>query len=265
MGPRLTAHAPWRIAMASAVGTSHLASGLPCQDSHFHMTLNDAAGEPVTILVVSDGAGSASQAAIGSTLACQTFARLVGDYISAGGLVGNISRELASRWITGVVYRLSLRSWDEEKDLRDYACTLLAVVCGERATVFLQIGDGAIVISDGWTTAWRHVFWPQHGEFANTTNFITSEDVFEVMDFHNTTEPMAELALFTDGLENLVLNKADRTVHAPFFDSMFSAVRGSRATGEDAELSGALVQYLSTPRVNDRTNDDKTLILATRR
>ena len=251
--------------MASAVGTSHLASGLPCQDSHFHLTLNDVAGHPVTILAVSDGAGSASEAAIGSALTCQTFVKLVADYISAGGLVDNISRDLASRWLAGVVYRLSLKSWGEDKDPRDYACTLLAVVCGERATVFLQIGDGAIVISDGWTTAWRHVFWPQHGEFANTTNFITSEDALEVMEFHKTTEPVVELALFTDGLENLVLHKANKTVHAPFFDSMFPSVRGSRATGEDAGLSRALAQYLSTPRINERTNDDKTLILATRR
>ena len=251
--------------MASSVGTSHLATGVPCQDSHFHMTLVDAAGHPVTILVVSDGAGSASEAAIGSTLACETFAKLVADYISSGGLVDNISRDLATRWLAGIVYRLSLKSWDEDKDIRDYACTLLAVICGEPTTVFLQIGDGAIVISDGWTTAWRYIFWPQHGEFANTTNFITSEDALDVLEFQKTTEPVAELALFTDGLENLVLHKANRTVHAPFFDSMFPSVRGSRAAGEDAELSRALAEYLATPKVNERTNDDKTLILATRR
>jgi hypothetical protein len=242
-----------------------MASGLPCQDSHFHLTLNDAAGHPVTILVVSDGAGSASEAAIGSTLTCETFAKLVADYIAAGGLVENISRDLATRWLTGVVYRLSLKSWNEDKDTGDYACTLLAVICGEQATVFLQIGDGAIVISDGWTTGWRHVFWPQHGEFANTTNFITSEDALEVMEFQKTAEPVAELALFTDGLENLVLHKANKTVHAPFFDSMFPSVRNSRAIGEDAGLSRALAQYLSTPKINERTNDDKTLILASRR
>ncbi len=251
--------------MASAVGTSHLASGLPCQDSHYHLASIDALGRPVTILVASDGAGSASEAAVGSTLACQTFAKLVADYISAGGLVDNISRDLASRWLAGVVYRLSLKAWDEGKDVRDYACTLLAVICGEPATVFLQIGDGAIVISDGWTTAWRYIFWPQHGEFANTTNFITSEDALEMLEFQKTGEPVAELALFTDGLENLVLHKANRTVHAPFFDTMFPAIRGSHATGEDAELSRALAQYLSTSKINERTNDDKTLILATRR
>ena len=251
--------------MASAVGTSHLASGVPCQDSHYHLTSIDQRGRPVTILVASDGAGSASEASVGSTLACQTFAKLVADYISAGGLVDKISRDLASRWLAGVVYRLSLKAWDEGKDIRDYACTLLVVICGEPTTVFLQIGDGAIVVSDGWTTAWRYIFWPQHGEFVNTTNFITSEDALEVMEFQKTDEPVAELALFTDGLETLVLHKANRTVHAPFFDTMFPTIRESHATGEDLELSRALARYLATPKINERTNDDKTLILATRR
>jgi hypothetical protein len=253
------------MAMASAIGTSHLASGAPCQDCHFHLTVNDVEGHPVAILVLSDGAGSAAEAETGAKLACHTFARLVADYIEGGGKVENISRELAARWVSGVIYRLSLKSWDHELQPRDYACTLLAAVCGERATAFLQIGDGAIVISDGWTTTWRHVFWPQHGEFANTTNFVTSEDALEVMEFHAARDPVAEIALFSDGLENLLLRKADKSVHAPFFDSMFPSVRRSTATGEDPELSRALAVYLSTPAINERTNDDKTLILATRR
>ncbi len=251
--------------MASAIGTSHIASGQPCQDAHFHVTVNDADGEPVTILALCDGAGSAAQAEVGSKLACETFVKLVADYISSGGRVENISRSLAGRWISGVLYRLSLTSWREDLKPRDYACTLLAVICGARATAFLQVGDGAIVISDGWTTAWRYVFWPQHGEFENTTNFITSEDVFEILDFQVTTESVAEVALFSDGLENMLLQKATKTVHAPFFDSMFPSVRRSTAAGEDPELCRALAVYLSTPTINERTNDDKTLILASRR
>lgn len=251
--------------MASTVGTSHLAGGVPCQDCHYHLTVNDADSRAVAILVLSDGAGSASEAETGAKLACHTFARLVADYIEGGGRVEKIGRELAARWISGVIYRLSLKSWDRERHPRDYACTLLAAICGEKASVFLQIGDGAIVISDGWTTTWRHVFWPQHGEFANTTNFVTSEDALEVMEFHVTLDPVAEIALFSDGLENLLLRKANKSVHAPFFDSMFPSVRRSTACGEDAELSRALALYLSTAPINERTNDDKTLILATRR
>jgi len=47
-----------------------------------------------------------------------------------------------------------------------------------------------------------------------------------------------------------------------FSNSMFPSVRSSRATGEDAELSRALARYLATAPINERTNDDKTLILA---
>lgn len=251
--------------MASSIGTSHIASGKPCQDHHTYLSVDDTAGHPVAIFVVTDGAGSASQAEIGARLACETFARLVAEYIAGGGRVEGISRDLAGRWIMGVVYRLSMKSWSEELQPRDYACTLLAVIGGERATAFVQIGDGAIVISDGWGTNWRHVFWPHHGEFANMTNFITSEDALQVMDFQVTSEPVAEVALFSDGLENLVLNKASKTVHAPFFDSMFPAVRRSHVTGPDAALGRDLEKYLSTPAVTERTNDDKTLILASRR
>jgi hypothetical protein len=265
MGARLTRGSPWRIAMASAVGTSHLAMGLPCEDCHLHLAANDAEGNPVAILVLSDGAGSAALAETGARLACHTFAKLVAQYISGGGRVEGIGRELATRWVAEVVYRLSLTSWNHERQPRDYACTLLAAVCGEQATVFIQIGDGAIVISDEWTTTWRHVFWPQHGEFVNTTNFITSADALEVMEFHVVREPLAEIALFSDGLENLLLNKASRSVHAPFFDSKFPSVRRSAAVGEDAELSRALAVYLSTAPINERTDDDKTLILASRR
>jgi hypothetical protein len=112
---------------------------------------------------------------------------------------------------------------------------------------------------------WRHVFWPQHGEFANTTNFVTSENVHDTLDFALTTDPVAEVAIFTDGLENLVLQKVERQAHAPFFDSMFRAVRRSTANGVDHGLCAHLKTYLAGAPVNARTDDDKTLILASRR
>ncbi|MGE5150850.1 MAG: protein phosphatase 2C domain-containing protein, partial [Rhodospirillaceae bacterium] len=144
-----------------------------------------------------------------------------------------------------------------------YACTLLAAVVGDQSAVFVQIGDGAMVISSG--TGWRHVFWPQHGEFANTTNFVTSERAVPELEFVRVDEAVQEIAIFTDGIENLVLQKAGKTAHAPFFDSMFPPVRKSLASGVDAELSRALDKYLSSPTINNRTDDDKTLILASRR
>ena len=256
---------PWRIAMASSIGSSHIASDQPCQDSHFHIDLADSTGRPVTMLVASDGAGSASLADVGSKLACQTFAKLVATYLESGGAVEKIRRPLVARWIAGVVYRLAMRAKADGFECQDYACTLLAAIVGAEATAFIQVGDGAMVVSREAADVWNYVFWPQHGEFANTTNFITSDNVFEALDFELSAEPVEEIAIFTDGLENLVLNQADRAVHAPFFDSIFQSVRRSTAAGHDAALSRDLEKYLATARIAERTSDDKTLILASRR
>lgn len=250
--------------MASTIGTSHITASQPCQDSHGCSVLNDAAGSSVMVLVASDGAGSASVADVGSALACDTFVKLVTDYIAKGGRVADIARPLVERWIAGIVYGFGLHAEARGFELGDYACTLLAAIVGEDATAFVQIGDGAIVHSDG-TGGWSWVFWPQHGEFANTTNFITSEHVQETLAFQTTIRPFEEIAIFTDGLENLVLRKATQEVHGPFFDSMFRSVRGSTAAGPDAGLSRALETYLGSALINERTDDDKTLILASRR
>ncbi len=257
--------APWRIAMASSVGTSHFASGEPCQDSHCHLQATDPSGRQATVLVASDGAGTASGAEIGAAQACQTFARLVVDYVEAGGDVRRIGRQLVRRWIGGVAHGLALRAGNLGRDRHDFRCTLLAAIMGENAAAFVQLGDGAIVTSQPVEGGWRYIFWPQHGEFANTTNFLTAADAGESFDFALTTDPVEEIAIFTDGLENLVLQKTLRVVHAPFFDGMFGAVRRSKASGVDAKLSADLAEYLSSSPIDQRTDDDKTLILASRR
>jgi hypothetical protein len=74
-----------------------------------------------------------------------------------------------------------------------------------------------------------------------------------------------EVALLSDGIEPLVLHYASRTVHAPFFDRMFGPVRRSVAVDEDLALSRELESYLFSPAIVERTDDDKTLVLATRR
>lgn len=250
--------------MASTIGTSHIAASQPCQDSHGCSVLRDSSGRQVMLLVASDGAGSASVADIGSALACDTFVKLVADYLANGGRVKDITRPLVERWIAGIVYGFGLHAATRGLELGDYACTLLAAIVDEDVAAFLQIGDGAIVHSDG-IGGWSWVFWPQHGEFANTTNFITSDNVKESIAFQTSLRPFEEIAIFTDGLENLVLRKAEKEVHGPFFDSMFRSVRRSTASGMDDGLCRELEKYLASQPINARTDDDKTLILASRR
>ena len=106
--------------------------------------------------------------------------------------------------------------------------------------------------------------WPQHGEYANTTLFVTDAVARAAFEFCAHPHVVDEVAVFTDGIESLVLHFATKSVHSVFFDTMFAPVRRLAAAGIDRALSDRLAEYLDSPPVCERTDDDKTLLLASR-
>jgi hypothetical protein len=254
----------WRVASACEIGTSHLNSGVPCQDYIAHRIVR-AKGGHVFVSVISDGAGSAKHSEIGSCLASSTFVELVELYFENGGRVVDIDRDRVASWIVGTAGRLIDRARDDGNDPKDYSCTLIAAIIGPHAAVFAQIGDGAVVVSHGEADGWSWVFWPQHGEYANQTTFVLSENALAALEFSLAPRRIDEFAMFSDGIERMVLHAATRTVNDAFFEQMFIPVRASKARGIDQQLSEKLKKYLGSAAVNARTNDDKSLLIATRR
>ena len=227
----------WRVAYASVIGTSHENTGLPCQDAGCCRIVSDPEGRRVLIAVACDGAGSASQSLDGATLTIDRFLREFSEATSHLGLDG-ITKEFVEDWLSRV--RAEIRDRAEIVDLspREFACTLLGAVVGQDRAAFFQIGDGAIVVSNraepddyGW------VFWPQHGEFANQTNFVTQDNAFEVLEFELEERCVDEVAIFTDGVERLVLDLQERTAHAPFFRTLFGWVAKTEAAAVNEEIS----------------------------
>jgi hypothetical protein len=259
----MSSRARWRIASASVTGTSHLRVGLPCQDAAIAKLFQQQDGSDVLLTVVSDGAGSAARAEAGSSIACATLARAAEVYFADGGRVEAIDLDVARDWLGKVRTAIAAQARDDAAAFRDYACTLLVAAVGEHTVATMQVGDGAIVVSEG--EGWRWAHWPQHGEFANTTFFVTDECAEAQMVFSSSRGRILECAAFSDGIEPLVIRYATRTVFEPFFDQMFPAVRAVEGEGLDDELSAALAGYLSSPVICARTDDDKTLIMATRR
>lgn len=254
----------WRVAAASAIGTSHVASGAKCQDAN-GVGVFDVAGEHILILVVSDGAGSAKHSDIGAQWAVSTVQHEVETYFDQSGTFDKLTREIAASWLDKVQQALRVEAERFGEPLKEFACTLLFAIIGNQHVAFFQLGDGAIVASDGLSDGFSYVFWPQHGEFANTTNFVVSNDAFDVFEFEVNLRPrLKEVAIFSDGLENLVLHHATRTVHEAFFSTMFQPVRACKSLDEGRQLTPDLERYLLSPKVCDRTDDDKSLILATR-
>jgi hypothetical protein len=165
-------------------------------------------------------------------------------------------------WLQAARDALAELATSQGESLREYATTLLGAVVAPTHSVFFQIGDGAIVVRPTPADGWCFIVWPQHGDYANTTHFLTQDDALERVAVEACQGPIQDMAVFSDGIEGLVLHAASRTVHAPFFDSMITPVRALGDPGPSSELSSALAEYLESAAVCARTDDDKTLILA---
>ena len=251
----------WRVIRASAIGTSHTESNQPCQDSCFADVFEGGDDQEYLVCVVSDGAGSAKLGGEGAELVCGTAILAIETSLNRVN-VAPLDETSVEEWVKDI--RRTICDAAEAKNfaVRDYACTLLGAVIGIHQAVFFQIGDGAIVASSGDTQG--IVFWPDSGPYANMTYFVTEEDALSHLRVSVTSARIDEIALFSDGLQRLALSFEQRTPHTPFFDPMLNILR-KQNPGECEALDEHLARFLNSSKVNERTDDDKTLVLATRR
>jgi hypothetical protein len=245
----------WRFAAARVTGKSHLNAGLPCQDWLACAVLPDG----TFVATVADGAGSAIMAERGAQLAVETATEHVAHLIGEG----RSDFELILREAAGKAREAVLaEAIEHASEPRDFASTLLVAIAGPIGGGALQIGDGVIVVSDGGA-GWSWVFWPQHGEYVNTTRFLTDEDSMQVLEAEPFSGTVTDIALMTDGLESLALHYASKSTHGPFFAGMFRPLSRADKADEIGHLSSSLESFLSSERVRSRTDDDVSLILAT--
>lgn len=254
----------WRQVSAFTAGTSHLRDGLPCQDHCSSLALVDDDRHEVLVAVLSDGAGSASHSQVGAALACSLFESEIRDLLAAGGTIAEVGEEFGHGWLERLSAEVQLRAEEAGVPHREFACTFLGAVSGADSTVFLQVGDGGIVYSVAGTPDQFEVAgWPQEGEYANSTWFATEPGAAGKLAVTRVDGPVARLALFSDGLQRLALSFADRAAFAPFFLPLFRYLEGADQEGL-AGMRAGLEDFLDSPPVNKRTDDDKSLVLATR-
>jgi hypothetical protein len=250
----------WKRLFHSAPGTSHVAEHKGCQDTCRVSELS-VGEETILLAAVADGAGSAAFSDEGARLACEEFLSTAGEAIQGGLSLDTLAREAVAGWYQAIADALGRKAEALGTTPRELACTLLAAVVGEKAAVFAQLGDGGIVILE--QDAYRPVFWPQHGEYCNTTNFVVNPLASDELQFQVIQGRIDEVSVFSDGLERLVLDFAGRAAHDGFFRPVFGALRAATADSA-SDLEAPFREFLESPRVNERTDDDKTLVLATR-
>jgi hypothetical protein len=238
----------WKLVHGSVRGTSHAATDQPCQDF--------CAGKHVDSTVAaacSDGAGSADLSHLGSKSAVERFMDVATPSESAP------ERAAIEAWVDAARERVLEEAATQGVVPRRLACTLLVAIVGDGWATFAQIGDGVIVFNGD--AGYELAFWPDNGEYANTTRFLTDDDYRKHLRIEIVTRQVSELAVMTDGLQMLALDFKGARVHDRFFEPLFRTVRNN--PNEEA-LRTSLLEFMDSKRVNERTDDDKTLLLATR-
>ncbi len=173
----------WRYVQAAVPGVAHRVSGGECQDACAVQALTLTDGSLALTLAVADGAGSATRSREGAEQACQTLLAECAAW-SAQATEADWTPTVAESWVQSVQTVLQQLATDAGLPVREFACTLLGAVIAADRALFLQIGDGAIVINTG--DRYRPVFWPQGGEYPNETFFVTDANAAALSGMYRT-------------------------------------------------------------------------------
>ena len=245
----------WRAVAACATGVAHVARGRGCDDCGAVLQLDDA----TLAMVVADGAGSAACGAQGAAGAVAAIGAALRARQAGGQPLTDA--ECATGMLAAARAAVEAEASATDRPLRDYASTLVALVADDTRTLLLQIGDGAAVIDlgDGFTLPVE----PMSGEYANMTRFFTDDDADAHCALRLYERPLRRAALFTDGLQRLLLDLSTMQPHAPALERLLAPLSQPAAADPQA-LQAALARFLDSAAVNARTDDDKTLALALR-
>jgi hypothetical protein len=240
---------------------SHQAVDAPCQDRCAGAVLTSRHGQEVFITVVSDGAGSAAYAERGAQSVCDSLLELAANELRNAGELEHVGNESVRVWFLTARERLRVLAREAGSDVREFAATALLAIAGDRQTLCARIGDGAIVVRRAPGAAFEVALWPDAGEYTNQTYFITDETAAEHIAIAR-FDDVCDVVAFSDGLQHLALEQATRTAFGPFFAPLVETVRGAdRANGR---LRAALLDFLNSAPINERTDDDKSLVVGCR-
>jgi hypothetical protein len=255
----------WKAISRSAIGTSHEDRGLPCQDYGSYRSFPD-----LIIGAVADGAGYAKYAEVGAKLAVETTIAHLTTTETALQQQGFSWQKMRSPLGETHAHHLFVSSCKQvmtefEKqailkncDPKELACTLIAFVATPYWVAAMQIGDGFLAMRFAGEKEYQLAFKPNRGEYVNQTDFVTSANALSVMQVKVFPRSPQFLCAATDAMETVAIVLKDWYPSPGFFGVLEQYMQESdRPEPEDSYL----VNLLNSKELNQRTNDDKTLLL----
>lgn len=268
----MSGNTDWLVAAASVRGKAHVDKGIPNQDAFRIKTSDD---RKALAVAVCDGAGTAVRAKEGA----EHFAEHI-----ASGLIalaqrakeGKIDPSSASKLndaLAAIVENARNALDPTAHSLRDYHCTLAAMVLSPQLRLIIKIGDSLLMksqfvkTSSGQVDHFANLFVTQQerSEFANETHFVTQPDWRVHLVCHSLPVRGDEsmFALMTDGAGEIAFVGATtgpKKVYRPFFSNVIANVIEADFDARNAVLE----QALADPGTFRLTGDDKTIVLILR-
>ncbi|MDE5094334.1 MAG: PP2C family serine/threonine-protein phosphatase [Trichodesmium sp. St11_bin5] len=249
----IEAEIKWRVISVSVAGKSHEKRGQLCQDAHHWQILP----EGILVAAVADGAGSSNLGDVGAKIAVGVAVEAISQQKLLP--VDDVGWQfLLVDTLKAAKNAVLAESRVREVEGRELAATLILVVATPEFAIAAQVGDGAAVVGDGEENIFP-VTSPQTGEHVNETTFLISEQGVENAQVNIWRGKLVHLAIFSDGLQMLALKMPIGLPHSPFFAPLFKFM--TVVTNEE-EANKQLEDFLRSPKVTGRTDDDLTLLLA---
>lgn len=193
----------WYSVDCAVQGLGHISENIPCQDKTCAVTTGD-----VSVIVLADGAGSASMSHFGAEtvvkktaeILCNQFDEYFAEEDGAQAKT-NLHKNLLSE--------LTFRADELGCECNDLASTLLAVAVKDERYIIVHIGDGVIgyLKNDELKVASE----PRNGEFSNETVFVTSPNaLYEMRMMKGLIGEVKGFAIMSDGSEASLYKRRDK-------------------------------------------------------
>ncbi len=266
------ANGAWLVLEESVVGLAHRTKNLPCQDASQAVLL------PHIALVVADGAGSSAVSEIGAQAVVTGTVRLLetldkplAELIDAKTTPQKDSARtmglLVVKHAIGLLKDLAVL---HRREVRDFRCTFLLMVAGQRRMLWVKVGDGALIVerlrpgssqdatSPTWTSECATLGDVGKGEFANLTQFLDAVTPKDVQTGLIEATDISGMAAMSDGAAEKLVSNDGLTV-AGRVSALLAQLR------EDRLKRTALTKmFYEEAFCEGTTGDDRAIALAAR-
>ena len=242
----------WSITGAAVQGRSHIKSGIVCQDKIYYLEKNG-----IFSMVLCDGAGSARY----SQVSAEAVSKLVAEnfIINFDKYYENENaNDVKNILLNSILELLGEISEENKYDIKDLACTLLAVAIKNEKKLVLHLGDG--VIGYVKNNKLNVLSSPENSEFANMTVFVTSENAVNKIKLYKVFDDEIEnFVMMSDGAGDSLYSKNENKLANILYKWFnFNSIYKNSIMNEK-------LNFVFEKVIKEKTFDDCSIILASRR